>query len=192
MQAARLQSIRLRCTHSARVRSLYILDRRLLHQDHITERSTCPRIRTIQLIMDGLSAAASVMAVMLLAFQLAHSTKKLFDFWESIQDAPEDVRNVKSDLELLTKVLEHIAREAQQQSSDPMMESALRLCSDKIDTIMSLTLDLEPDFAFRKFVIRKWGAFLLVLRREKVKHLRKSLDRMKETLMMVQLSSIGY
>ena len=142
--------------------------------------------------MDGLSAAASVMAVMLLAFQLAHSTKKLFDFWESIQDAPEDVRNVKSDLELLTKVLEHIAREAQQQSSDPMMESALRLCSDKIDTIMSLTLDLEPDFAFRKFVIRKWGAFLLVLRREKVKHLRKSLDRMKETLMMVQLSSIGY
>ena len=142
--------------------------------------------------MDGLSAAASVIAVTSLAFQLAHSTNKLFDFWESIQDAPEDVRNIKSDLEFLTKVLEHIAREAQQQSPDPLMESALRLCSDKIDTIMSLTLDLEPDFASRKFLIRKWGAFRLIMKRDKFKQLRKSLDRMKETLMMVQISNTGY
>ena len=130
--------------------------------------------------MDGLSAAASIMVVTSLAFQLAHSTKKLCDFLRSIQDAPKHVRNVKSDLDFLIKVLEHIAREPQQQSPDPTMDSALRLCSDKIDTIMSLTLDLEPDFASRNFVIRKWGAFRLVLRREKVKNLRKSLDRMNE------------
>ena len=142
--------------------------------------------------MDGLSAAASVMAVTSLAFQLAHSTNKLFNFWKSIQDAPEDVRKIKSDLEFLTKVLEHIAREAQQQSPDPLMESALRLCSDKIDAIMSLTLDIEPDFASRKLLIRKWGAFRLIMKRDKFKQLRKSLDRMKETLMMVQISNTGY
>ena len=142
--------------------------------------------------MEGLSAAASVVAVTSLAFQLAHSTKKLFDFWESIQDAPEDVRKVKTDLKFLTKVLEHIAHGAQQQLPDLLMESALRLCSDKIDTIMSLTLDLEPEFASRKLRIRKWGAFRLILKREKLKRLQKSLDRAKETLMIVQLSHIGY
>lgn len=65
-------------------------------------------------MMDGLSAAASVMAATLLGFQLARSTKTLFEFWESIQGAPEDVRKVKSDPELLSKVLEYIAREAQE------------------------------------------------------------------------------
>ncbi len=142
--------------------------------------------------MDGLSAAASVMAVTSLAFQVAHTTKQLLEFWESIQDAPEDIRKIKSDLEFLTKVLEHIAREVRQQSPDPLMESALRLCSDKIDTIMSLTLTLEPHFASEKLVICKWGAFRLVLKRDKFKQLRKSLDRMKETLMMVQINNIGY
>ncbi len=142
--------------------------------------------------MDGLSAAASLMAVTSLAFQLAHTTKQLFEFWESIQDAPEDIRKIKSDLEFLTKVLEYIAREARQQSPDHLMESALRLCSDKIDTIMSLTLALEPNFASGKLVVRKWGAFRLVLKRDKFKQLRKSLDRMKDTLMMVQINNIGY
>lgn len=32
-------------------------------------------------------------------FQLASNTKKLFDFCESIQAAPEDIRKVKSDLD---------------------------------------------------------------------------------------------
>ena len=142
--------------------------------------------------MDGLSAAASVMAVTSLAFQLAHTTKQLFEFWESIQDAPEDIRKIKSDLEFLTKVLDHIAREARQQSPDPLMESALRLCSEKIDTITSLTLAFEPNFASGKLVIRKWGAFRVILKRDKFKQLRKSLDGMKETLMMVQINNIGY
>lgn len=78
-------------------------------------------------MMDGLSAAASVMAAMSLVFQLAHSTKTLFEFWESIQGAPEDVRKVKSDLELLSKVLDYIACEAQQQSPDPSIQLVLGL-----------------------------------------------------------------
>lgn len=58
--------------------------------------------------MDGLSAAASVMAVTSLAFQLAESTKSLFDFWDSIQHVPEEINDIKSELESLKNVLEKI------------------------------------------------------------------------------------
>ena len=52
--------------------------------------------------MEGLSAAASVIAVSSLAFQLAEGTKKLFEFWDSIQNAPEEVNDIKLELESLT------------------------------------------------------------------------------------------
>jgi hypothetical protein len=42
--------------------------------------------------MDGLSSGASILAVVSLAIQLADSVKKIYEFWESVQDAPEVIR----------------------------------------------------------------------------------------------------
>jgi hypothetical protein len=44
--------------------------------------------------MDGLSAAASAIAVVSLAVQIAESLRELCDFWDSIQEAPEDIKAI--------------------------------------------------------------------------------------------------
>ena len=59
--------------------------------------------------MDGLSSGASILAVVSLAIQLADSVKKIYEFWESVQDAPEAIRQMTSDLRLLAKVLNDTA-----------------------------------------------------------------------------------
>jgi hypothetical protein len=59
--------------------------------------------------MDGLSSGASILAVVSLAIQLADSVKKIYEFWESVQDAPETIRQITSDLRLLAKVLSDTA-----------------------------------------------------------------------------------
>lgn len=44
--------------------------------------------------MDGLSGAASVNAVVSLTVQLAESAKKLYDFWNLVDEAPDFVHEI--------------------------------------------------------------------------------------------------
>lgn len=141
--------------------------------------------------MDGLSTAASLIAVTSLAFQLAEQTRKLFEFWDSIQHAPEEINNIKSELESLRSVLEQIGHEAQHQPSSPSMASALRLCSGKIDTIRSLTADFESGLTCSRIRTRKWSALRAVFKREKIEKVQNSLDRLKATLVLVLLNNVG-
>ena len=56
-----------------------------------------------------MDAAASVIAVVSIAIQLADSVKKLSDFWKSVEAAPLDVQTMITDLDLLSLVLHDIA-----------------------------------------------------------------------------------
>ena len=141
--------------------------------------------------MDGLSAAASVIAVTSLAFNLAESTKKLFEFWDSIQNAPEEVNDITSDLESLRNLLEQIGHEAQHQPPNHLIESALRLCSRKIDTVRSLTADIESGFTSSRIYTRKWSALQAVLSRKKLEKVQSSLERMKATLILILVNNVG-
>ena len=141
--------------------------------------------------MDGLSIAASVMAVTSLAFQLAETTKNLFDFWDSIQHAPEEINDIKSELESLRNVLEHIGHEAQHQPPSPSMVSALRLCSGKVNTVRSLTADIDSGFTSSRIYTRKWSALRAVLKRDKIEKVQNSLNRLKATLILALLNNVG-
>lgn len=55
--------------------------------------------------MEGLSSASAAFAVISLAVQLAESVKQLVEFWQAIEDAPGDVSELFSDLELLSAFL---------------------------------------------------------------------------------------
>ena len=141
--------------------------------------------------MDGLSAAASVIAVTSLAFKLAESTKKLFEFWDSIQNAPEEVNDIKLELESLRNVLEQIGHEAQHQPPTRLVEPALRLCSRKINTVKSLTSDIESGFTSSRICTRKWSALQAVLSRKKIEKVQSSLERLKATLILVLVNNVG-
>ena len=141
--------------------------------------------------MEGLSAAASVIAVTSLAFQLAESTQKLFEFWDSVQHAPEEINDIKSELESLRDVLEQIGHDAQHQPASPSTVSALRLCSEKINAIRSLTADIESGFTCSRIHTRKWSALQVAFKRERIEKVQNSLNRLKATLTLILLNNVG-
>jgi hypothetical protein len=58
--------------------------------------------------MDGLSAGASVISVVSIAIQLADGVKKLLSFWDSVQNAPDNVKAMTKGLGVLSVVLDNI------------------------------------------------------------------------------------
>jgi hypothetical protein len=83
--------------------------------------------------MDGISAAASVFAVVSLAIQLAEKANELYRFWQSIDEAPDSIRAIVSDLKLLSAVLDQISKRDRQHGPDitttGVIESCMYLCS---------------------------------------------------------------
>lgn len=141
--------------------------------------------------MEGLSAAASGLAVASIAIQLADSVKKLHDFWDSIKDAPETVRVITNDLKLLSSVLADIASEAQHGELDVVLEGVLSACTTSVDALNTIVNDLEPGFASSNIFLRKWTAFRSVLKKERIKNFQAALERLKNTLALGQQNHNG-
>lgn len=135
--------------------------------------------------MEGLAAAASVVGVASLALQLADSVKKLHDFWDSVKKAPEDVRSITSDLQLLSSVLSNIASEAQHVTPDHTLEAVMERCVMKVKTLNTILNELEPGFTSSRTFKRKCTALRSVLKSEKVKKFQASLQDLKTTLILV-------
>ena len=138
--------------------------------------------------MDGLSAAASSIAVVMLAVHLADSVQKLCSFWSSIRDAPEDIKPISLDLDLLSYVLTEIAFEAQHFGPDAISVAALEACSVRVRSFTTILEQIEPDFASASRRIRKWTAFKAVLKRGQIANFQEALDRLKATLLLAQQS----
>lgn len=136
--------------------------------------------------MDGLSAAASGMAVISLAFQLGESIKQLHDFWDSVKEAPGEIHAIKEELGLLSSVLAEMANEAQHSGPDQTLESVLNTCCDRANKLTRITNEMEPGFASGRLRIRKWTAFKAVLKSEKIHRFQKVLEGLKSTLMLAQ------
>lgn len=132
--------------------------------------------------MDALSATASIVAV-------ADGVKKLRDFWCSVRDAPDDVRAIARDLEVLSQILAEINLEGQDQNAS--MKAALSRCVDGTKPLAAIVQDLEPGFESKRSRTRKWSAFRMAFKSEKIKIYQSSLERMKTTLNLAQQSHCG-
>ena len=136
--------------------------------------------------MDGLSAAASGIAVASISLQLVENVKKICDFWDSVKDAPEDVRAISSDMKLLSTVLSRVAQEAQHIAPDEVLGSALDGCWDKVRLLTRIINEIEPGFDSRLLRVRRWSALKAVLRQEKLRRYQDALERLKSTLSLIQ------
>ncbi len=136
--------------------------------------------------MDGLSVAASGIAVVSVAVQLAESSKKLRDFWKSIKEAPEDIRAISVDLEILSNVLIQIANETQHVEPDATLIAALSGCCVKVKILTTILNEIEPGFASTSARVRKWTAFQAVLKRGELIKFQEALESLKGTLLLVQ------
>ena len=139
--------------------------------------------------MDGLSAAASGIAVVNVAIQLADSVQKLCDFWTSVKDAPEDINRFSLELTILSNVL---ARVAQHNRPDGLLESVLKSCRSNVSQLTRMLNRIEPGFASNNPHIRKWNAVKAVFKKAEVKKFQDALERTKSTLILMQQVQDGY
>ena len=141
--------------------------------------------------MDGLSAAASGIAVAGIAIQLADSVKKLCDFWDSVKDAPHDIRIISTDLRLLSDILAEIAHEGQYSQPDTTIASVLDGCWNYVNRLTALLDKIEPGFASRSSYVRKWTAIKAAIKSGQLAKFQEALNRVKCSLLLVQNCRIG-
>ena len=135
---------------------------------------------------EALSTAASGIAVVSIAVQLADSVKKLCDFWTSVKEAPEDIQAISTANELLSNDLILIADEAQHVELDTTLIATLNACWVKVKLLTSLLGDIEPGFASKSPRIRRWTAFRAVLKHGQLTKFQAALESLKGTLLLVQ------
>ena len=140
--------------------------------------------------MDPLSGGASVLAFVGLAAQLAQNIKKLYDFWSSIQDAPQEIRAIGRDISFVTNILDEIAQEEEHHLYHPTSRAALLECEESLRALTALVVDLEPSFASSNRRIRKWSSLKAVLRKDKIKRIQASLSETKISLSLSLQSSL--
>ena len=138
--------------------------------------------------MDGV---ASAFAVVSLALQLADSVKKLYDFWDSVRDAPRDIQATTSDLKILQSILSSIAHDAQHTEPDEILANALQSCNTEVSTLVSILEVIQPGFASRRLHTQKWTAIKAVLMGAKLKKFQDIVERLKTSLLLVQQTHDG-
>lgn len=136
--------------------------------------------------MDGLSTAAGGFAVVSVALQLADGIKKLHDFWNSITEAPEDIKENLDELRLLSDILIQMARDGQRHTPDRTFADVLSVCYAKVKGLTSLLEEFEPGFASRSSYIRRWTAVKAIMKQEKLKKFEERLARLKSTLSLAR------
>lgn len=135
--------------------------------------------------MDGLSAAASGIAVASFTIQLAESVKKLYDFWESVKNAPKHFCAIQTDLGLLSTILEKIDRE--ENLSDPYLRNVLKNCEGKVELLVKTVSDIVPGFKAESRRTRTWASLKAAFKKEKVRELKSCLE---ETMSILRLALI--
>jgi hypothetical protein len=135
--------------------------------------------------MEPLSGVSSVIAVVSLAIQIANSIKKLSNFFESVQGAPEDIRCLIEDLDLLTGVLEEIGQNANINGPPHRLGvNTLKRCLETIDELHELLDDLLPKLSSEIRVVRTWSALKAVFRDDRIRKFQDTLNDLKTTLLL--------
>ncbi|MCJ1377574.1 hypothetical protein MMC17_000669 [Xylographa soralifera] len=118
-----------------------------------------------------MDAAAGTVAFASITIQLGQSFVALYQYWESIKEAPADISTVVRDLKHLAAILHQIELDGQKFGQPPEMTDILRSCMAK------------------RRLQRKWTALKAVLKNNKVGKFRKSLEETKTTMLLARLSS---
>jgi hypothetical protein len=82
--------------------------------------------------MDGLSGAASIIGVISFTVQLAETAKKLYDFWSSVDEAPDFVHEIVADMKLLSTTLAEIALHEKKHGNNGLIRDILESCMSDV------------------------------------------------------------
>lgn len=136
---------------------------------------------TAQVTME---VALGVIGVASFAIQLTDSIQKLIHLLGLIQDAPQDLQTVLSDLRILFQILNDITIHHQEHAANGAIEAASGLLLGKVTSFTALITKHESGFRSNSRGIRKWTAFKFASKSKTWEDFRTSLNDTKITLML--------
>ncbi|KAK3361114.1 hypothetical protein B0T24DRAFT_691791 [Lasiosphaeria ovina] len=133
-------------------------------------------------IMDPLSIATGAVGFTDVAARLAISCFKLYKFWESLQGASTTVEIIKTDLALLSNVLQDLSAKG---NLEPSVTMVLKSCQIKIETLEKIigSFDIKSVMEASRHE-RLWAKFQMTSKMKEIEVFRKELSEVRNTLML--------
>jgi N-terminal domain on NACHT_NTPase and P-loop NTPases len=133
--------------------------------------------------MDGLSAAASGIAVVSLAIQLVESVREMRRFLRSVSEAPEELKRLLDLLEQLELILEQVGMLIQQQGNARLEASsvmasvmrAINTCESKLAMLEGIVEVTKQASAKSSRVTKTMGSFRLACKKKDIREIEKQL-----------------
>jgi hypothetical protein len=164
-----------------------------LAQDTITAR-TC-----LKDTMDGLSAAASGIAVVSLALQLVGSVREIRHFLHSISEAPEELKRLIDLLEQLELILEQVGMLAQRQRGNVGLADAglfvsvlraIKTCETKLAMLEDVVEATKEASASSNRVTKTLGSFKLASREKNIRGIEQQLNEAVNLLNLTMMANL--
>jgi hypothetical protein len=132
---------------------------------------------------------AEMLGIASLAIQIGDSIVKLKDFWNAIKEAPEEVKYIIEEIEILSLVLLEIGANGNEddmaQISSASSKKYLGLCRRGAEILGTVVRQAEQEIAKKKRI----GSAKMVLKKGLLDTLR---DRLKTVQFMLMLSNQTY
>lgn len=146
---------------------------------------------------EAFGLAASVLSVASLAIQLGDSLQKAYEFWESIEDGPDDIRRISTELRWLANFLGQIQREHNSGAIDPLQEQlvkgALEIAKRDVDALAGVISELSRAIGPDQTKTRKrWGRVRIVLKGGTMAKMKGYIESSKSILNLLQTSRTQY
>jgi hypothetical protein len=136
--------------------------------------------------MEVLGAASSVIAVVSLAVQLGSNIQRLADFWDSVKEAPAEVEQIKTELQVLRSLVGSIAKDAGANTGPgDVLHQCLAACTTSIGQLERLSRDFNRGLNGHG-IRRKWTCLKKALREKQLASYWTEIERAKSMLIMYQ------
>jgi Fungal N-terminal domain of STAND proteins len=134
--------------------------------------------------MDGLSAAASGIAVVSLALQLIQITQSLRAFINDVSGAPREIQRLALSLAQLANILKDVQYiteiQHDQEGAPPPPSSllaSLETCKEQLLQLQSILMLVEEKLRCSGRVSRQWESFKVVFKKRDIEIFGKNLDQ---------------
>ena len=141
---------------------------------------------------EAIGVIASGITIGTLATGIASSIVKLKSYWDQVQDAPEDVRDLIEELEDLSYLLADIEDDQRQNPMSSLIldststSRCLQHCKQGADRLKELTDNLRTDLDAPRKLKRKWASAKVVLKKSQIDRYKAKLER------AIRLLSLSY
>jgi hypothetical protein len=135
--------------------------------------------------MEAVGAAASVIAVVSLSIQICGCAREICDFFNSIVDAPKEIKNIQVQVELVHTICEGVKRVVERAQKNETIDadstyflacisSALGVAKDKLDNLRTSVLKTEVRAG--RSGQRRWDSFKYAVKKPQLAEVERQLS----------------